>query len=391
MPDTQTTETDSVSTFICPQCGSSVKAEAVHCPVCKVDLALAAALAERQVLAIKSAPAGSFYVADIILPRFGDFLLKNGDITEAELEAALARQQELGAQNRRETIGQILLKMGALTREKLDLASIQQVRQLQQALQESNRQLEERVTERTQELQQALQKLAELNRLKANFVANISHELRTPLSQIIGYMDLVTDGSLGDLNPDQGKALGSAGVAIKQLGRLIEDLIRVASGARGELVLNLTPVSLAAVAKRALNLSTSKAAKDNVRISLEIPAGLSPAQADEEKISWVLFQLLDNAIKFTPTGGEVKVSVEPRADRLRVSVRDTGIGIPPERLSEIFIPFHQLDGSSTRYYGGTGLGLALVKSIVEAHHTQIEVESQPGQGSTFSFELPVAS
>src|SRR5204862_5300562 len=135
--------------------------------VCKVELALAAALAERQVLAMKDAPAGSFYVTDIILPRFGEFLLKNGDITEAELEMALARQQEMGAQNRRETIGQILLKMGALTREKLDLASIQQVRQLQNALQQSNRQLEERVTARTQELKQALQKLAELNQLKA--------------------------------------------------------------------------------------------------------------------------------------------------------------------------------------------------------------------------------
>ncbi len=342
--------------FVCPQCGSSVKPEDVHCPVCKVDLALAAALAERQVLALKSAPAGSFYVADIILPRFGDFLLQNGDITQAELDLALARQQELGAQNRRETIGQILLKMGALTREKLDLASIQQVRQLQQALQESNRQLEQRVAERTQELEQALQKLAELNQLKANFVANISHELRTPLSQIIGYVDLVTDGSLGDLNPDQAKALGSADNAIKQLRRLIEDLIRFASSARGELALNLTPVSLAAVAKRALNLSMPKATQSKVQINLEIPASLTPAKADEEKISWVIFQLLDNAIKFTPAGGEVKLSVEPRANRLHVSVRDTGIGMPPERLSEIFAPFHQLDSSTSRNYGGTGLG-----------------------------------
>jgi signal transduction histidine kinase len=391
MPDTHAVETDSASAFVCPQCGSAVRAEDVHCPVCKVDLALAAALAERQVLAMKSAPASSFYVADIILPRFGDFLLKNGDITETELETALARQQELGAQNRRETIGQILLKMGALTREKLDLASIQQVRQLQQALQENNRQLEQRVAERTQELQQALQKLAELNQLKVNFVANISHELRTPLSQVIGYVDLVTDGSLGDLNPDQAKALGSADIAIKQLRRLIEDLIRFASGARGELALNLTPVSLAAVAKRALNLSTPKATQSKVQINLEIPASLAPAQADEEKISWVLFQLLDNAIKFTPAGGEVKLSVEPRANRLHISVRDTGIGIPPERLQEIFTPFHQLDSSSTRSYGGTGLGLALVKTIIEAHHSQIEVQSASGQGSAFSFELPVAN
>jgi len=390
MPDIQSTVPEPVSAFICPQCGSSVKAEAVHCPVCKVDLALAAALAERQVLAIKAAPASSFYVADIILPRFGEFMVKNGDITEAELETALARQKEMSAQGRPETIGQILLKMGAITREKLDLTSIQQVRQLQNALQESNRQLERRVDERTQELQQALQKLSELNQLKANFVANISHELRTPLSQVIGYVDLVADGSLGDLNPDQNKALGSTGVALKQLSRLIEDLIRFASGARGEMVLNPTPVSLAAVAKRAVSLSTPKADQGKVQISAEIPAALPPALADEEKIGWVLFQLLDNAIKFSPAGGEVKLLIEARAGRLRLSIRDTGIGIPPERTAEIFTPFHQLDGSTSRTYGGTGLGLALVKRIVEAHHSRIEVESQPGQGSTFSFELPEA-
>jgi signal transduction histidine kinase len=106
-----------------------------------------------------------------------------------------------------------------------------------------------------------------------------------------------------------------------------------------------------------------------------------------EKIYWVLFHLLDNAIKFTPTGGEVWFTVEVLDQRLRLLVRDTGIGIPPERVREIFEPFHQLDGSLTRSYGGLGLGLALVRQIVELHGSQIEVESQPDQGSIFAFEL----
>jgi signal transduction histidine kinase len=111
-------------------------------------------------------------------------------------------------------------------------------------------------------------------------------------------------------------------------------------------------------------------------------------QADPEKIGWVLSQLLDNGIKFTPTGGRVVVSVkEEIANLVMVSVIDTGIGIPPERMNEIFEPFHQLDGSSTRHAGGTGLGLSLMRQIVEAHGSLLDVISTEGKGSTFKFPL----
>jgi signal transduction histidine kinase len=133
----------------------------------------------------------------------------------------------------------------------------------------------------------------------------------------------------------------------------------------------------------------AKADDKQTRLSTDFEPDLPPVMADEQKISWVLTQLLDNAIKFTPTGGkvtlEVKRDISP--EMLRVAVADTGIGIPEEQLAEIFEPFHQLDGSSTRRYGGTGLGLSLVKQIIEAHGSIVRVKSEPGNGSTFSFPL----
>jgi len=127
-----------------------------------------------------------------------------------------------------------------------------------------------------------------------------------------------------------------------------------------------------------------------VHLGLKIPPDLSAAQADAEKLGWILFQLVDNGIKFTPGGGEVTLGGVREGSLVRLMVADTGIGIAPERVEEIFEPLHQLDGSPTRRYGGTGLGLALVKLIVSAHGSQVHVESEPGRGTTLSFLLPAA-
>jgi signal transduction histidine kinase len=125
----------------------------------------------------------------------------------------------------------------------------------------------------------------------------------------------------------------------------------------------------------------------NVLVDEDVPA----VQADAQKVAWVLHQLLDNGIKFTPSGGRVVITVEREGENLViVSVTDTGIGVPAHRLDDIFEPFHQLDGSSTRRYGGTGLGLSLVRQIIEAHGSMIEVQSIEGRGSTFKFPLLVA-
>jgi len=377
--------------FRCPQCRASVRPTDSVCPACGVNLAWAAAIAERQVLAAAPGATGTLtYTTDILLPRFGEFLVQSGDLTREQLLAALKRQSELAAEGHTLTIGQVLVGMDVLTRGQLELASIQQVKQLQAALQESNRQLEERVAQRTQELQLALQKLTELSDLKANFVANISHELRTPLVPIKLYHELMADEGLGPLTDQQAEALKVTHRATLRLEELVTNLIEFASSLKGEMRLHLAAHSPTALADQALRASAPKAEKANVRLGTQYAATLPPVVADGEKIHWVLFQLLDNAIKFTPAGGEVTLAIEARDQSLRLSVRDTGIGLSAEKLPELFQPFHQLDGSITRPYGGTGLGLALVKRIVEAHQSKVGVESDHGHGSTFWFDLPIA-
>jgi two-component system phosphate regulon sensor histidine kinase PhoR len=161
--------------------------------------------------------------------------------------------------------------------------------------------------------------------------------------------------------------------------------------ARGELTLDLKPVNLNTVAGEIINYSRPKARDRNVSLNFDIRSDIPFVQADEEKIFLVILQLIDNAIKFTPAGGQVNLSIEKESDTLvMVTVADTGIGIPSNRLEEVFEPFHQLDASSTRRYGGTGLGLALVKEIVSAHGSIVNVKSEEGKGSTFSFPLLAA-
>lgn len=380
-------ETRTVLSLICPQCRARVQPGDASCPACGIDLAMAAALAERETLAALPAAPRAPYVADVILPRFGEFLLQNGHITTPQLEAALARQAELALGGRRQTIGQILFEMGAVTRDALDRASIQQIQELQSALRESNRLLDERLRERTRELQDALQSLTELSELKANFVSNISHELRTPLAKIKAAHGLLASEALGSISADQRDTLDVTTRGIEELERLVNDLIRFASTLTGEATLNLSPVSLAEVAERVLAVSEQKARRGEVRVRSTIGPALPPVAADVEKLQWVLFQLVDNAIKFTPPGGDVALDAEVRDTGVRVSVTDTGIGVNAERLGELFSPFHQLDGSTTRRRGGTGLGLALVKRIVEAHGCHVAVESGTARGSTFWFEL----
>jgi len=172
---------------------------------------------------------------------------------------------------------------------------------------------------------------------------------------------------------------------------LIESLIMFSQAARGEMTLNLLPVDLGKVAREVYNYSKPKAQDRNVFLHTEVAPALPPVQVDREKISWVMLQLLDNAIKFTPAEGQVTLAIAPESDRLvRIAVTDTGIGIPQDRMLEIFEPFHQLDGSPRRKYGGTGLGLSLVRQILHAHASSIEVKTEEGKGSTFEFRLIAA-
>jgi hypothetical protein len=343
---------------------------------------------ERLALSAVPAAPGTPYVGDATLPRFGEFLMKEGYLTRDHLDAALARQAELSEQDRRETLGQVLLELRLLTREQLELASVKQVQELQTTLRHANAQLEQRVAERTRELQLAYRRLTELDLLKSNFISNISHELRTPLTKITGFNALLAAGDLGSLNDDQTQAVQVMGRGIAELDHLIGDLIQFATGVRGEMQLRLAPVKMAALVDAVVAGKIDRATRRGVHVSASLPAHPPSAMADAERLRWVFSHLVENAIKFTSSGGCVTVSVGLVGDRVRCSVADTGQGIPAEHLPALFDAFHQLDGSATRREGGTGLGLAMVKMIVEAHDSHVTVESTVGEGSRFSFDLP---
>jgi signal transduction histidine kinase len=374
----------------CPQCAAPLPRDARTCPNCGVDLSLIALLAERAYLEGLPQAAPFPTTPEAVVPRIGEYMIEQGLLTTAQLETALARQREMSDRGQRRLLGQTLVEMKLVDRETLDRAVTRQIIELHAALQEVNRTLERRVAERTAELRRALERLTELNQIKANLISNVSHELRTPLAHILGYVELLEEGQLGPLTDEQTKAMAVIHRGTDRLGRLIEDLIEFSTASRSGVVLKLQVVELPALMSSVLERSKAKAEKAGVRLSLQLAPDLRALQADPEKLGWVLFQLVDNGIKFTPNSGEVSLAAVRDGPLIRLSVTDTGIGIPPERLEEIFEPLHQLDGSPTRRYGGTGLGLALVKLIVGAHGSQIRVESEPGKGTSLSFLLPVA-
>jgi signal transduction histidine kinase len=327
---------------------------------------------------------------EILVPRVGDYLVDKGILSRQDLEYALRVQKDLRESGKEVLVGQLLVDLHLVDRADLDRSVTEQILQLRQALQETNQQLERRVEERTAELQSALKKLSELNQLKSNIISNISHELRTPLTHIKGYLELFATDFLGKVTTEQSDALGIMLKSAERLEQLIDDLIRFSLSSQGEFSLRLIPFDVTGLCIKLIKRIQPRA--EEKQISLKINANLiPPVKADEEKVTWVILQLLDNAIKFTPAGGEIVLTIEREEDFAQISVSDTGIGISSEKIPEIFEPFHQLDGTSTRRYGGTGLGLALVRQIVEAHGSVVRVHSEVGKGTHFEFLLPLAN
>ncbi len=305
------------------------------------------------------------------------------------LQQALDYQKQQGMQGKPRLIGQALLELGLIERETLDQVVTEQILQLQNALQTANRDLENRVRERTIELEQALNRLTELNQLKSNFIANISHELRTPLTHIRGYIELMIDDGLGPLNEHQADAISVMQRSEERLERLIENLIEFSLVARGDLTLQLAAVYLPDIFDAILMEYLAKCEKENISLNTDFPEMLPNVKADAQKLSWVLSQLLDNAIKFTASGGRVQLGAKVESQLVTIYVYDTGIGISQDKIKEIFEPFHQLDGSATRRYEGTGMGLAMAQQILAAHGSDFVVRSKVGEGSYFEFKLPV--
>lgn len=362
----------------------------MDCPNCGANIALAAAMAERRIARAAEDAEDAPLAPEQLIPRLGQYLVEKGYVTAEQLEAGLAYQREESQHGQVVLLGQALVALGMIERPALDRAVTEQIVLLQDALKRSNQDLEKRVRARTAELQAALDRLTELSQLKNNFISNVSHELRTPLTHLSGYLELMNEGALGEVSAQQRSALDVMLRAYKRLDTLIENLIQVAVMAQGEVKVDVRPVAaldlLQAGARKNSELATAQS------IAIGLPEAGNPlwVQADADKMGWVFEQLVENAIKFNRAGGQVFLRAAVADGRVRFEVEDTGIGIPPERLAEVFEPFHQLDGSPTRHQGGTGLGLALARQIVESHGSHIQVRSEVGKGSCFEFSLEQA-
>lgn len=252
-------------------------------------------------------------------------------------------------------------------------------------LREYSYRLVSRLEQKVAELEWAHKQLQTLDRQKSEFVSTVSHELRTPLTAIKGYAHFLLEGRAGPLTDAQREALRTIVESTEQVIRRVNDILFLQESSR--IVLSRTPVSLGEIASLAIALVQERAREADVEIVSEIPDDLN-ITADADALELLFLHLLDNAIKFSPGGGKVCVRLQDAGEGVYGEISDTGIGIAPEHHERIFERFYQVDSSTTRAFGGVGLGLAIAKRIVEAHGGHIGVRSAPGQGSTFYFTLP---
>jgi signal transduction histidine kinase len=251
-----------------------------------------------------------------------------------------------------------------------------------------NAQLVQTLRERADSLQATYDELAEMDRLKDEMVQNISHELRTPLTFVRSYIELLLAGELGPLGPEQQRSLQIVRDKTDTLVRLVGDIFTLQAVTPATIA--RAPLDLLRLARAAVDGVAAMALEAGVTLDSQLPNEPVVVHGDTLRLSQVFDNLLGNAIKFTGPGGCINLSLRPAAGWVRVEVRDTGIGIPPEAAERIFDRFYQVDGTATRRRGGIGLGLAICKLIVEVHGGQIGVESQLGSGSCFYFVLPRA-
>jgi len=236
------------------------------------------------------------------------------------------------------------------------------------------------------EIQKAYEELSELDRLKSEFVAIASHELQTPLTIILGYASFLKQEATGTASEQLDIVLRSA----LRLRSLINDMINLRHIETGEAELELEQLSLNELVTTITAEFASLAEAKKQTISIKLASQLPTVKADRQKLHLVLANLLSNAIKFTPEGGGIQVVVEAKGNEVWVSVRDTGIGIPPREQESIFDRFYQVEPSLTRRFEGIGLGLSIAKGMVELHGGRIWVESVEGMGSSFTFALPLS-
>lgn len=226
-------------------------------------------------------------------------------------------------------------------------------------------------------------------RLHSDFVSIVSHELRTPLTSVLGYAEFLEDGVAGELNDDQREFVSRIQLATQSLQRLVEDLLDVSALDSARLKLEREVVDITSKLEAVLVSLRPQAHKAELDLQVSLPPGPIPVPLDPGRFEQVLTNLVGNAIKYTPPGGRIQITLRSLPHELRLEVEDTGVGIPKDKLAHIFERFYQVDSTITRQHNGVGLGLAIAKAIVEAHGGQIGCTSHVGRGSTFWFSLPM--
>ena len=287
------------------------------------------------------------------------------------------------------------------------IKDITEQKKLEEKLREYQEYIEELVQKRTAKLKETLEdlekemvqrkkaeglikgqngRLKELDRRKSEFLSTAAHELRTPLTSILGFSEILLKGKLD--TKKKNKFLKTINEEAEGLAYIINDLLdvsRIESG-RG-IEIKKAPVDLKDIIPENVNFFQVQTNKHIFKIDL--PGNLPKIELDKDRIGQVIGNLLSNAIKFSPQGGEIRINLEQTDEEIKISVSDTGLGIPKKDLPYVFEKFYRADNASSNAIGGTGLGLAIAKYIVESHKGKIWVESKPGKGSSFSFTLPL--
>ena len=347
--------------------------------------------AHRQLLGYDDAEMSSLTLRDITHPEDLEpdlqrvDTLMNGEQTSFQIEKRFIRKQgeviwcNVTVALMRDSQGHPLYSLG-MTEDITEKKALQYQRQ----------QAEEQLRRANEHLAVTNLELAQATRLKDEFLANMSHELRTPLNAIMGLSEVLQTEVFGAINDKQRQFLVTIQNSGSHLLELINDILDLAKIEAGKLELQIAPVSIEELCEDSLDFVRHQAHEKSISLNLELANPSASIQLDERRIRQVLINLLSNAVKFTPEGGSVtlKAKGSPATQWLQCSVTDTGIGIAPADLEKLFQAFVQIDSSLSRRYEGTGLGLVLVKQIVELHGGQILVDSQPGQGSCFTILLP---
>jgi diguanylate cyclase (GGDEF)-like protein/PAS domain S-box-containing protein len=281
---------------------------------------------------------------------------------------------------------------------------ITEEKKLRNELKALNASLEDKVVERTRELEKTNLELARANQIKARFISNMSHELRTPLNSILGFSEILLEKTFGDLNEKQVRHLSNICTSGKHLLQLVNNILDLAKIETGKLEIFYDSFGLREAVDEVVMIMNSLASRKSIRVNVDMDPDINTFYADKIKFKQILYNLISNAIKFTPEGGDVGIRAERlvNVDRLlpwaldgqhfvKFTLWDNGVGIREEDIGRIFEEFEQADPSMSRSFQGTGLGLSLTKRLVDLHGGRISVRSRYGEGSEFIFCLPVVS